>query len=57
MDVTFNSLSGAFRANPYPPLHALRAHDPVHFIRGLRSLPLRFATESGFDSSMLIARG
>lgn len=57
MDVTFSPLSGAFRADPYPALHALRAHDPVHFMRGLTSLPLRFATESGFNSSMLIAGG
>jgi len=32
MDVTFNPFSGDFRADPYPGLHALRAHDPVHFI-------------------------
>jgi pimeloyl-[acyl-carrier protein] synthase len=30
--VTFNPFSGDFRADPYPGLHALRAHDPVHFI-------------------------
>jgi pimeloyl-[acyl-carrier protein] synthase len=32
MEATFNPLGGEFRDDPYPMLHALRAHDPVHFI-------------------------
>jgi pimeloyl-[acyl-carrier protein] synthase len=32
MDVLFNPFSGEFRADPYPLLHTLRIHDPVHFI-------------------------